>query len=265
MATPLRRLFYLAALLLAGACRPGRDLVYFSDLQGEVTFLAPVDNNTEPRIQPNDLLSISLSSLSQESSLLFNNGAPLPARNPGPATAATPPPKVNEGYVVDKNGEINFPVMGKVALGGLTKKEATEKMTTQFARYVKKPVVNILFLNFKVTVIGEVNRPSTFTVPSERINVLEALGLAGDMTAFGRRENVLILREKNGTRSTIRLNLNRRETLNSPYFYLQQNDIVYVEPDNRSKLAQTGAGNRYLPVVAAALVAVAIVVAASFR
>ena len=263
MTISLRTLCFLAALLLAGACRPGRDLVYFSDLQGEVSFLAPVDNNTEPRIQPNDQLGISLSSLSQESSALFNNGAPLPARNAAPS--AVPPSKVSEGYVVDKNGEINFPVLGKVALGGLTKKEATEKMTLQFARYVKKPVVNILFLNFKVTVIGEVNRPSTFTVPSERINVLEALGLAGDMTAFGRRENVLILREKNGTRSTVRINLNRKETLNSPYFYLQQNDIVYVEPDNRAKLAQTSPGNRYLPVVAAALIAVAVVVATAFR
>lgn len=264
MTISLRRLFAWVALLLACACRPGRDLVYFSDLKEEVTFLGPVDSSTEPRIQPNDQLSITLSSLNPESNALFNTGAPLPAKNAGPAAAAGPV-KPNEGYVVDKNGEINFPVMGKVALGGLTKNEATEKMTLQFAKYVKKPVVNLLFLNFKVTVLGEVNRPSTFAVPSERLNVLEALALAGDMTAFGRRENVLVLREKNGTRSTIRLNLNRKETLGSPYFYLQQNDIVYVEPDNRAKVAQVSAANRYLPVVAAALIAVALFLATAHR
>lgn len=264
MTISVRRFFAWAALLVACACRPGRNLVYFSDLNEEVTFLAPVDNTAEPRIQPNDQLGISLSSLSPESNVLFNTGAPLPARNAG-LGAAVAPGRTTDGYVVDKNGEINFPVMGKVALGGLTKKEATDRMTLQFAKYVKKPVVNLLFLNFKVTVIGEVNHPSSFTVPSERLNVLEALGLAGDMTALGRRENVLILREKNGTRSTIRLNLNRKETLNSPYFYLQQNDIVYVEPDNRAKVAQVSATTRYLPVVAAALAAVALWLATAHR
>ena len=253
----------LAGLLLASACRPGRDLVYFSDLKQTVTYLAPADNNNEPRIQPNDLLSISLSSLNQESNVLFNSGVLVPA---GVGTGAGGGMmKINEGYLVDKNGEINFPVMGKVALGGLTKKEATEKMARQFTKYVKNPIVNILFLNFKVTVIGEVNHPSTFNIPSERINILEALGLAGDMTAFGRRENVLILRDKNGARSTIRINLNNKEVLNSPYFYLQQNDIVYVEPDNRSKIAQTSASNRYIPIIVAAITGVAIFLANARR
>jgi polysaccharide biosynthesis/export protein len=162
---------------------------------------------------------------------------------------------------VDKYGEINFPVLGKAALGGLTKKQATEKMTQELTRYVKHPIVNILFLNFKVTVIGEVNHPASFTVPSERINILEALGLAGDMTTFGRRENVLLLRDKNGVRSAIRLNLNDKEVLNSPYFYLQQNDILYVEPDNHTKVAQTAASNRYIPILVATITAVALYLA----
>lgn len=262
MLKPLLKSLGLVGLLLASACRPGRDLVYFSDLKQTVTYLAPADNTNEPRIQPNDLLSISLSSLNQESNVLFNSGVLMPA---GSGSAAGGVMKINDGYLVDKNGEINFPVMGKVALGGLTKKEATERMTVQFTKYVKNPIVNILFLNFKVTVIGEVNHPSTFTVPSERINILEALGLAGDMTAFGRRDNLLILRDKNGARSTIRINLNNKEVLNSPYFYLQQNDILYVEPHNRSKVAQTSAGNRYIPIAVAAITAVAIFLANARR
>jgi polysaccharide export outer membrane protein len=101
-------------------------------------------------------------------------------------------------------------------------------------------------MNFKVTVIGEVNSPSTFVVATEKINVLEALGLAGDMTEFGKRENVLIIREQEGIRRTARINLNNKEVLNSPFFYLQQNDIVYVEPDNRTKVAQNNPNNRYI-------------------
>ena len=253
------RLLPLAVLLLLGACRSSRNLVYFSDLKSEVTALEPADYTNEPRIQPNDLLNISLSSLSPESNVLFNSGVLLPAGGVAGNTASLL--KINEGYSVDRNGEINFPVMGKVRLGGLTKKEATEKMTREFTRYVKNPIVNILFLNFKVTVIGEVNHPASFTVPSERINILEALGLAGDMTTFGRRENVLLLRDKNGVRSAIRLNLNDKAVLNSPYFYLQQNDIVYVEPDNHTKVAQTAAFNRYIPIVVATITAVALYLA----
>src|SRR5690606_2725158 len=103
--------------------------------------------------------------------------------------------------------------------------------TFRLKEYVKDPIVNIRFLNFKVTVIGEVNNPATFTVATEKINVLEALGLAGDMTPYGKRENVLIIREKNGVRSATRFNLNEKDILSSPMYYLQQNDVVYVEPD----------------------------------
>ena len=110
--------------------------------------------------------------------------------------------KVNEGYLVDKSGFINFPVIGKVMLAGLTKEQAVEKMTSEIKVHVKNPIVNVRFTNFKVTVIGEVFKPSTFTVATEKINVLEALGLAGDMTAYAKRENVLIIREQQGVRES---------------------------------------------------------------
>lgn len=106
-------------------------------------------------------------------------------------------------------------------------------------------------MNFKVTVIGEVSKPSTFTVDTEKINVLEALGLAGDMTVYGKRENVLIIREQQGVRKTTRINLNNKDVLNSPFFYLQQNDIVYVEPSNREKTSETRVGNKYIGLWAA--------------
>ena len=246
---------YAVLIFLLSSCKSSRNLVYFSDLPTSAVTQTPIENSTEPKIQSNDLLSISLSSLNPESNILFNSGMLLSSNNNNNSASLY---KINEGYQVDKNGEINFPVMGKVKLADLTMEQATEKMTTQIKQYVKNPIVNIRFMNFKVTVIGEVNRPASFTIPSERINILEALGLAGDMTTFGRRENVLILREKNGVRTTARINLNNKEVLNSPFFYLQQNDIVYVEPDNREKLSQTNLVNRYIPVFVATITALAI-------
>ena len=230
-------------LLVIGTSCSQRNLVYFSDLQGASGNETPIRNYDQPTIQPDDILSITVSSLNPESNVLFNNVILPTNANTGGVIAAT---KGTEGYQVDKSGFINFPVIGKVLLSGLTKEQAIDKMTNEIKVHVKNPIVNIRFMNFKVTVIGEVSKPSTFTVDTEKINVLEALGLAGDMTVYGRRENVLIIREKQGVRKTTRINLNDKDVFNSPYFYLQQNDIVYVEPSNREKTAETRVGNKYI-------------------
>jgi len=132
-----------------------------------------------------------------------------------------------------------------VQLAGLSKEQAINKLTDEIKKSVKNPIVNIRFLNFRVTVIGEVNKPSTFTIPSERLNIIEALGLAGDLTAYGRRENILIIREQDGIRNTSRVNLASKDILNSPSFYLQQNDIVYVEPV-KTRALQSSVGLSYL-------------------
>lgn len=249
-------LVYVVAAILFSSCSK-RNLVYFSDLPKSTDFNTPIKNYSAPRIQQDDILSVSVSSLNPESNVLFNNVL-LPSTGNTNVIAD----KINEGYLVDKNGFINFPVIGKVSLAGLTKEQATEKMTDLIKAHVKNPIVNIRFLNFKVTVIGEVSKPATFTIPTEKITILEALGLAGDMTAYGKRENVLIIREKDGIRSTSRVNLNNKDVLSSPYFYLQQNDIVYVEPDNRVKVADTAPGNRFIGLWAALLSTIAVVIIA---
>lgn len=245
-------LICLALLILITSCSPKRNLVYFSDLPTTTDFSTPVKNYTPPKIQADDILSISVSSLNAESNVLFNNVL-LPANNNSNVIAE----KIDDGYLVDKGGAINFPVIGKISLAGLTKEQATEKMTDLIKQHVKNPIVNIRYLNFKVTVIGEVTKPATFVVDTDKINVLEALGLAGDMTAFGKRENVLIIREKDGVRTTARINLNNKDVLSSPFFYLQQNDVVYVEPENKSKLSQ--ANNVYIGLWAAIISSVAFI------
>lgn len=262
MNTRLRQMIVACLALMTIASCSNRNLVYFSDLPNSKPDETAIKNYVQPKIQSGDILSVTVSSLNPESNVLFNNVI-LPATTSG--TAGVIASKVNEGYLVDKNGAINFPVIGKVTLAGLTKEEAAEKMTTEIKAHVKNPIVNVRFVNFKVTVIGEVNSPSTFIVETEKINVLEALGLAGDMTSYGRRENVLIIREKDGIRSTARINLNNKDVLNSPYFYLQQNDIVYVEPDNRTKVEQTNPNNRFIPIWASLITATGFVVVTLLR
>lgn len=235
-------LYFLAVTLLFSSCAK-RNLVYFSDIDSETNFSTKVPEMIEPEIQPDDLLRITVTSLSPESNLLFNAGVLNPDNYRISGTET-----LNDGYLVDKNGEINFPVLGKVKLAGLTKPEAIEAMSVKIREYVKDPIVNIRFMNFKITVIGEVNKPASFTVPTEKINILEALGLAGDMTPYGKRENVLIIREKDGVRTATRLNLNQNSVLSSPYYYLQQNDVVYVEPDT-IKAVQASTNQRSLTLL----------------
>jgi polysaccharide biosynthesis/export protein len=254
------RLFYIFLAVISLSACTKRNLVYFSDLPKSTDFSTPIKNYSAPKIQQDDILSISVSSLNPESNVLFNNVL-LPSTGSTNVIAD----KINEGYLVDKDGFINFPVIGKVSLLGLTKEQATDKMTDLIKTQVKNPIINIRFLNFKITVIGEVTKPSTFTIPTEKITILEALGLAGDMTAYGKRESVLIIREKDGVRSTSRINLNNKDVLSSPYFYLQQNDIVYVEPDNRVKVADTAPGNRFLGLWAAVLTTAGFVIIALYQ
>lgn len=247
-----RGIFFLLFLALS-ACSANRNLIYLNDLRGSSEYKTQILNKPALRIQPTDLLSIIVSSQNAESSILFNNGVLPTTSSPNSMEATSVNNAVTnkrevEGYFVDSEGYINFSVLGRVKLTGLTKEEAVQKMTAEIRKYIKNPIVDIRLLNFKVTVLGEVTKPASLDVMRESINVLEALGMAGDMTAFGKRENVLIIREKDGVRTATRVNLADKALLDSPYFYLQQNDVVYVEPDNRTKLAQTDPANRFIPI-----------------
>lgn len=237
------KIFYLLSSLILVSCGPTRKLAYFSDLQEQGVYKEAITNNVEPKIQADDLLSITISSLNPEANALFNSGVVSGegnAKDQGTAGG-------NTGYLVDRDGFVDLPVLNKVKLGGLTKEEAKVKLVTSLNEYLKEPRVNIRFLNYKITVIGEVNRPSTFTIPTEKINILEALGMAGDMTAYGKRENVLLIREVEGVRTITRINLNEKDVLNSPFFYLKQNDLIYVEPD-KARALQASTTTFYLPI-----------------
>ncbi|WP_353132606.1 polysaccharide biosynthesis/export family protein [Pseudopedobacter sp.] len=244
----IKILCVLYLILFITACSPRRNLVYFSDLNKKSVDTGSVVNNVEPKIQPNDVLSITINTPSSESNNLFTLNSSYMNKN-GMVE--------REGYRVSKDGYVRLPVIGDIDVKGQTLEQAQQTIARRLNNYVKDPLVNIQFLNFRVTVIGEVNHPSTFTINNEKVNLLEALGMAGDMTVYGKRENVLIIRESEGKRIITRVNLNEKNVLNSPYFYLKQNDIVYVEPD-KEKAIEYSPNNRLMPLVVATISAIAV-------
>lgn len=236
-----QKLFILiSCLFLFASCEPRRNLVYFSEGNPNSRGASNALATMEVKIQPDDILRISVNTLSLESNALFN-------------------PTVNEtGYKVDKSGNVSFPVLGVIKVDGLTLEQAQTKISKEVEKYAKNPNVIVQFLNFKITVIGEVTRPNSFTITNDKVNLLEALGLAGDMTVFGKRQNVLIIRQNGNERVMARLNMNNRDVINSPFFNLKQNDIIYVEPD-RAKAASLSTSNRYIPIAISAAISIAVV------
>ncbi len=225
----MKRLIFILCIGLFTSCSSQRNLSYFADLPESTDYQSAILKTQQPKIQIGDILSIVVSSLDPASNAMFNTGA-LQASSALTSREGSATNLAKEGYLVGNDGNVNFPIIGKIQLKGLSLTQAHEKMQQELIKYVKDPIVNVRYLNFKVTVIGEVQRPLTFTVDNDRINVLEALGMAGDMTVYGKRKNVLVIREEDGERNMARLDFTSKEAFNSPYFYLKQNDIVYVEP-----------------------------------
>ncbi len=217
--------------LAASSCVPHKQLVNFNEAQLNYQSPEAIINAMELRVQPDDLLRISVTSFDPQAAAPFNAGSQIPGnllqQNQGAGTSGL---ELFTGYFVDPAGFIDFPVIGKIELGGLTLEGAKQKILGELETYLTDAVVNIRFLNFKVTMLGEVNSPGTLRLSNSRVTILEALGLAGDLTNYANRNEILVIREQNGERQFQRLDLQSAEIFSSPYFYLQQNDVVYVEP-----------------------------------
>ena len=225
-------LFSLVLLIVATGCSSSKKIAY---LQGSEEMTTEEYAQTTPlydaRIMPKDLLTIIVSTTDPEASRPFN--LVTPTVNMGLTTTANTTQGQLQTYLVDNNGQINFPVIGMITVKGLTKTEAEEKVKGLLKTYLKEdPVVTVRFVNYKISVMGEVARPNTFTISNEKVNIFEALAMAGDMTIWGKRDNVKIIREDaEGNKKVIMMDLNDRNVIFSPDFYLQQNDVVYVEPN----------------------------------
>jgi polysaccharide export outer membrane protein len=222
----------IISLVIFSSCASKKEVVYFQDA-GEFETMVN-KNNFTPKFKTDDLVSIHVSTLDEEASLPFNLFR-------GASEGGIRPEQVD--YLIDEVGEIDFPVIGKIKIAGLSPEEVRVLLRDRLSDYLKDPIINIRLRNFTVTVLGEVNNPGTFPVNSEKITVLEALGQAGDLTIKGQRENVMVIRDFDGTKVYTRLDLTRKSALNSPVYYLTQNDVVYVEP-NRSAITASSLDNR---------------------
>ncbi|MFN4152899.1 MAG: polysaccharide biosynthesis/export family protein, partial [Candidatus Sericytochromatia bacterium] len=202
-----------------------------------------------PRIQPDDILAVTVSSLSEESNQVFNfsNITPLITSNiPGISTNGVPRSQPL-GYLVDPNGYIEMPLIGKIQVSNLLLEEAGTKVKQELTKFLKEPTVNIRYLNQKFTVIGEVNRPGVYNLLNNHVTLPEAIGVVGDLTIFGRRDNVMLIRTTEGKREMIKLDLNSRVVLESPYYYIQNNDIIYVEP-TKGKITSSDRTLQLIPI-----------------
>lgn len=186
-------------------------------------------------IQKNDLLGIYVSSLSQEASALFNYNL---MGIPGVTTSTSPV----TGFLVNDAGEIQLPFLGKLRVEGMSTANLQDSIQKQLGAFLKEPVVNVRVLNFKISVLGDVMRPGQYPIQNERISINDALALAGDMTITARRDNILLVREEAGERKYIRLDINTKELINSPYYYLHNNDVLYIQP---GKVKYDVEGNTY--------------------
>lgn len=238
-----RNLWLLLLPFLLTACQSYKKVPYFQNVE-VVNEVEQQEKLYDAKIMPKDLLTIVVSCTSPELAIPFNLTV---ASNAGIAVSTssyvTTQP-VLQPYLVDNEGNINFPVLGELKLGGLTKREAEQLIIDKLKPYMKEtPIVTVRMVNYKISVIGEVTRPGTFTISNEKVNLLEALAMAGDMTVYGLRDNMKLIREDaNGKQQIVTLDLNKAETILSPYYWLQQNDIVYVTP-NKAKARNSDVGN----------------------
>jgi polysaccharide export outer membrane protein len=223
----LRCCMLIALTFFLVSCTSKKEVVYF---QNAKNFETIVDTDTfTSKFKINDIISINVSTFDLEAVKPFNL-----VKSSGPLNGGG-----NEiDYLIDIEGNIDYPVLGKIKLLGLTVGEAKELFKEKLNEYLNDPIINIRILNFRISVLGEVSSPGTYVISGERITIMEALGLAGDLTIKGKRDNIMVIRDFNGTKTYTRIDLTTKEAFNSPVYFLTQNDVIYVEP-NKSAISSS--------------------------
>ncbi len=267
----LTRILVLFILIWGSSCRQVSDVAYFQPTDSTradrkviyPNFNTDKSNLTPPiyenLIQPSDILSIYVSSLSPEASSFFNAIAPV-ERNEQTNNSSFST-RTDIGYLVDTQGYIELPLIGKIKLSGMSTSVAKDTLTLRLEKYLQFPSVRIYIENFRVTLLGEVSRPGVYSVTNERITIPEALGLAGDLTIYANRKNITLIREeKGGEKKYINIDITKRELFNSSFYNLRSGDILYVSPV-KGKVAQSDNFYRVLPIVISSLTLVAVLLA----
>jgi polysaccharide export outer membrane protein len=226
--------FSIALLLFASSCINQKQITYFQPKEGSIDTLKTVITQKHTLLlKPGNIISVGVSSISPEATAMFNPYMIM--QQVSYQSSQTNNLSAAIGYMVDNDGAISLPMIGKVKVSGLNTKQAGDSIVQKLENFLVNPTVNVRMLNYSVSVLGEVAKPSVYIIPNERITLPEVLSLAGDLTIFARRDNVLVIRESDGIREFARVDLSKRDLFNSPYYYLQPNDVVYVEPGKGKK------------------------------
>jgi polysaccharide export outer membrane protein len=233
-----------AALLSLPSCVSYKNIPYFEDLNQSQNVTEDISNFSSHTIQPQDELLIHVTSLNPEASKVFNDNLQTSTIN------STVP---IYDYLVDRNGEINIPMLGPVKASGLTTDELSAQLEKLLVKYTKEPKVAVRILNFKVAVLGDVARPNVYNSYSERLTVTEAISLAGDLNVTAQRKNVLLVREINGKREFYHIDLTSKDLFESPYFYLKSNDLIVVQPGKLKVSTLETSGYRNASLIISAL------------
>ena len=261
--TNLKTLISLLVLsLVLSSCGASKsEIVYFQGLENNGLIInAKIPKNLS--IRTNDLLSITVSALEQEAAAPFN--LTILGTRTGIASSEiqfNQNQQALQNYLVDSEGNIEFPILGTVPVAGLSRQELQSVLKIKISEYVQDPIVNVRILNFQVSVLGEVKNPGTYDVRDEYLTLPQALGLAGDLTIFGERKNVLVIRQaENNTKQYKYIDLTDSNTLSSPFYMLRQNDVIYVEPkSNYLSAAYTRNSQVYISILSA-LISLAILI-----
>ena len=256
--TTMRRILAalsIIAVLFTTSCSGPKRSIYFKDAtpNNPTVVTQKIDLVKEAIIQPDDILAINVTSPSSivedkgnTTVAIFNGGGTPYTSNATLGGANTTNPN---GYLVDPSGYIDFPFLGKVKVGAMTIRQAKDALANRLRNIVKEPVVEMRIVNYKVTILGEVGHPGTIMAPNHKISIIDAIAAAGDIPITGRKDNIMVVRETEGVREFAQLNLNSREVFTSPYFYLKQNDIVYVEPARIRRQEGNDFFRFYLPTI----------------
>ncbi|MBC8643946.1 polysaccharide biosynthesis/export family protein [Flavobacterium lindanitolerans] len=230
-----RPVILLFLSLFIFSCASRKNVAYYQNIDQLVNLES--SSSYETILQPDDLLMIVVMAENPEVAAPFN----LPSVIMQSTTELENQQMRMNSYLIDSKGFIQFPVLGSIQIGGLTRTQAIAKITNELEKYIKKPSINLRILNYKVTVQGEVTQPGIHNITSERITLTEALSMSGDLTVYGKRDNILVIREVDGKKQATRVDITKADFLNSPFYYLKQNDVVYVEP-NKTKVNSSVVG-----------------------
>lgn len=257
--SPMKKILYLfLGLLLLSSCGVQyKQVPYFQDLSDTAHLEEQITNLRELKIQNDDILGITVSSLNIEASAIFNMGTTSSVQ--GNSSGSVNPSVTSNGFLVDQDGAIQLPLVGSVKVAGLTTKQARELIRGKLGNYLKEPVVSLRIVNLKVSVLGDVARPGVYPVNNERVTITDALSMAGDLTITGTRKNVLLVREIQSKRHYIRIDMSSKDLFNSPYFYLENNDVIYVQPSG-AKYASVDSSYRNVSIVLSALSVIALLI-----